>query len=183
MHAETSVNQIITRIGGLQHIKFFHRRDVILVVLAGHVVDFHVHKMIVRTGLYFTIVKAGVGEIKLRVSDAKFFGVEFCLLRDDLFNQPTNRARVRLQTVRQNLFIRDVKRRQDFEQPAEQVFNETQFVFNFLDLDFAHKISLNEILAGSISFSQRKFLRQPNELFQAQFLRAFLRRAQLKPSF
>jgi tRNA A22 N-methylase len=82
---------------------------------------------------------------------------------------------VRLQAVRQNLFIRDVKRRQDFEQPAEQIFYEDQIIFYFLDLDFAHKFSLNEILAASISFSQRKFFRQRNKLFQTQFLRAFLR--------
>jgi hypothetical protein len=80
---------------------------------------------------------------------------------------------VRLQAVRQNLFIRDVKRRQDFEQLAEQIFYEDQIIFYFLDLDFAHKFSLNEILPGSTSFRQRKFFRQRHKLFQAQFLCAY----------
>lgn len=90
MHAEAGVNQIIIRIGGILHIKFFHRCDVILVVLASHIVNFHVHKIAARIGLDFAVVETSVREFKLRVCDAEFFGVKFCLLRDDLLNQPAN---------------------------------------------------------------------------------------------
>ena len=93
MNTKAGINQIIARLGGILHVKLFHRSDVVLVVLARHVVNLDVHKITARSRFNFAIVQAGVGKFKLRVCYSKLLRVEFGLLSDYLLDEPANRTR------------------------------------------------------------------------------------------
>ena len=90
MDSEARIYKVVVFVRDVLHIQLSYRCDVILVFLPGHVVNLDVHKVVPRWRDNLAIVKTGIWEKKAGIRNAKLGCVEFGLLGDDLFDQPTN---------------------------------------------------------------------------------------------
>ena len=87
-NAKTSVNQCVIFINTILKKKFFYRRNIIFVFFPLYVVNFYINKITFPVNNHLAIMQRSVRKININLINAKFFCVIFCLLGDNLFNQP-----------------------------------------------------------------------------------------------
>ena len=82
-------------------VKLLHGGNVVFTILASHIVDFYIDPILFVPNINLTVMKRSIGHIKIHFFEAEISLVKFCLLGNDLFNQPTHRPCVSFHAIRQ----------------------------------------------------------------------------------